>query len=116
MRAIGDPPAGLPARARLDHRVGFIVVGKAQGIKFPMAGLRQRVAPDVGIVQLAKRVAHVDAFDGRCVELTQGASIPPLQTLATHPGRMKAIGHTLRHFDFADRAFGNVFGIKHRDV
>ena len=53
---VGDLPAVLAARAGLDDGVGLVVVGKAQGIKLPVAGLRQRVVFGVCVVQLCNTV------------------------------------------------------------
>ena len=54
--AIGDLAAVLASGARLDHRVGLVVVGKAEGVKGPLAGLGQRVAPGVAVVELGDPV------------------------------------------------------------
>ena len=53
---IGDLAAVLAARAGLNHRVGFVVVGEAQGIELPLAGLRQRVAFGVAVIELGNAV------------------------------------------------------------
>ncbi len=53
---IGDLAAILAACAGLDDRVGLIVVGEAQGIELPSAGLRQGVAFGVAVIDFGNAV------------------------------------------------------------
>jgi hypothetical protein len=46
----------LSAGAGFDHRVQRIVVGEGAGLEVPLAGLRQRVALGVGVVDLRNAV------------------------------------------------------------
>ena len=53
---IGDLAAVLAACAGLDDWVGFVVIGEAQGIELPSAGLRQGVAFGIAVVDFGNAV------------------------------------------------------------